>query len=98
MGAIQFLGKIVTHLPYHPISNDQMKIFIYSSYPFLLQLLSCPPNSLLINHIFYWERKLQHVDITRFFKDAKSSLTKHKKCFWKALENYRLWNDTYGRG
>ena len=90
-------------MPYHPLSNDQMKIFIYFSYPFLLQLLSCPPNSLLINHIFYWERKLQHtgVDITRFFKDAKSSLTKHKKCFLEgfrklSIMEWRLWQRLEG--
>ena len=49
-GQYQFLGKIATHLPYFhlltPLSKDQIKIFIYSTYPFLLQpafLLTQPP-------------------------------------------------------
>ena len=32
-----------------PLSNDRMKIFIYSSYHFLLQLPSYPPNPFYLN-------------------------------------------------
>ena len=36
---------------------------------------------------FFWKSKIKHtgVEITCFFQDAKSSLTKDKKCFWKRL-------------
>ena len=54
---------------------DLMKIFIYSTYPFFY------------NHMFFLKSKVKHtgVDITSFFHDAKSPLTKHEKCFWKRL-------------
>ena len=60
-------------------------IFTYFTYPFLLKLPSLPPTSLLINHIFSWKSRLKHtgLDIICFFQDEKSSLTKHKKCYWK---------------
>ena len=49
----------------------------------------CPPNPLLINHIFFWKNKVHHtdVDITCFFQDAKSYLTSQsiKRVFWKCL-------------
>ena len=63
-----------------------MKIFIYSTYPFLLQPPFLPTNPLLINHIIFWKSKLKHTgaDIMCFFQDAKSSLTKHKKSFLEA--------------
>ena len=53
--------------------------------PFYYDPPFCPPNPLLINHIF-WKSKVKHtdVDITCFFQDAKSSKTKHKKCFLEA--------------
>ena len=49
-----------------PITLSQMIIFTNFTYPFLLP--SCPPNSLLINHILSWKTKLKHigVDITCF--------------------------------
>ena len=64
-----------------------MKIFIYSTYPFLLQPSFLPAQPLFNqSHFFFWKSKVKHtgVDITCFFQDAKSSLTKHKKCFLEA--------------
>ena len=54
--------------------------------PFYYNPPFCPPNSLLINHIFFWKSKVKHTgaDVTCFFQDVKSSLTKHKKCFLEA--------------
>ena len=51
--------------------------------PFCYNPPFCPPNLILINHIFLSKSKVKQtgVDITCFFQDAKSSLTKHKKCF-----------------
>ena len=45
-----------------------MKIFIYSTSPFLLQTPSLLIESLLINHIFSWKSKLKH---TCFFPRSK---------------------------
>ena len=46
-----------------------MKIFMYSTYPFLLQHRPCPPTVLLKNNIYSWKSKLKHtgVDIKCFF-------------------------------
>ena len=76
-------------------------IFIYSTYPSLLQSPSLPaqpppPPSFLINHNFSWKSKLKHtsVDITCFFEGANSSLTNHKKylleTFYRASETSKL--------
>ena len=47
------LFPVINTLP----SNDQMKIFIYSTYPFLLQPPILPTE--LINHVFSWKSKLK---------------------------------------
>ena len=62
-----------------------MKIFIYFTYPFLLQPRPCPPTVLLINNIYSWKSKFKHtgVDIKCFLL-TKSSLTKHKKYLLEA--------------
>ena len=88
-GSIPIYKKNCYPFPPFPFINTpfQMKVFIYSTYPFLLQPAPCPPTHFLINHIFSWKSKLKHkdVDVTRFFfQDAKSSLTKHKKCLLEA--------------
>ena len=70
-----------------------MKIFIYSTYPFLLQLpfLSTQPtfnqSHLLLEKYTqaYWCRYYVFFFLFFFFEDAKSSLTKHKNVFWKGL-------------
>ena len=78
--------------PLPPLSNDQIKIFMYiPTTTFYYNRPSCPPNSLLIHHIFSWKSKLKltGVDITcffwGFFQDAKPLLTKHESLFWKRL-------------
>ena len=78
-GQYQFLEK-----NYHPIhlfsltahSHSNEGFYIYFTHP---SLPTPPP---FINHTISWKSKLKHmgVDITYFFQDAKSSLTKHKKC------------------
>ena len=40
---------------YSHLLSSQMKIFMYSSYPFLLQPPSLPPPVLLINNIYSWK-------------------------------------------
>ena len=64
-----------------------MEIFIYSTYLFLLQLPFLPTQALFNQSHFFWKSEVKYtgVDITCFFQDAKSSLTKHKKCFWRRL-------------
>ena len=91
VGAIPILSKNLTHLPSFHLLTPPPPLkwsFLYiPPIPFFLP--SCPPNRLLINHIFSWKTKLKHtvVDITCFFifQDAKSSLTKYKSVFWKSL-------------
>ena len=63
-----------------------MKIFVYSTYPFLSQPPFPPSQPLFNQSYFFGKSKVKHtgVDITCFFQDQKSSLTKHKKCFLKA--------------
>ena len=65
----------------------KLKFLYIPPTPFYYKPPSCPPNPLLINHIFSWESRLKHagVYITSFFEDVKSSLTKHKSVFWKRL-------------
>ena len=60
-----------------------MKIFIYSTYPVLLQPPPYPSMPLLI---VSWKIKNKNtgIDITCFFYDAKSALTKHKKYLLEA--------------
>ena len=84
LGGVPILRKIYHSFPHFHllISTSPMKIFIYSTYPFLLQHPLCPSILILTNHIFFWKSKLKHmgVDITCFFQHAKSSLTKCEKC------------------
>lgn len=63
-----------------------MKNFIQSTYPFLLQTVSLPTQPPLISHVLSWKSKHKHagVDITSFFQDTKSSLTKSEKCLLEA--------------
>ena len=59
-----------------------MKIFIYSTYPFLLQPHFLPSQPCFNQSLFFfWKNKVLHtgVDITCLFQDEKSSLAKHKK-------------------
>ena len=69
-GAVPILRKNCRPFPRFPFINtsSQMKIFIYFTYPFLLQLP--PPTALLINHMYSWKSELMHtgIDITCFFK------------------------------
>ena len=61
-----------------PVPHSQIIIFIYFTYPILL--LSCPPNPLLINHVFSWKTKLKHtgVDITCFFYFSRCKIFTNK--------------------
>ena len=63
-----------------------MKIFIYFTYPFLLQAPFLPTQPPFNQVHFFWKSTVKHtgVDITCFFQDAKSSLANHKKCFLEA--------------
>ena len=56
-GQYEFLGKIATHFTHFHLltSPSQMKIFIYSTYLFLLQLPPCLTILILINHISSWK-------------------------------------------
>ena len=49
-------------------TTSQRKIFIYSTYPFLLQPLPCASTHLLINHTFSWKSKLK---LQAFFSRCK---------------------------
>ena len=66
----------------------KMKIFVYFTYPFLLQPPILPTQTPCnqSHFLFFLKSKVKHtgVDITCFFQDAKSSLAKHKKCFSEA--------------
>ena len=69
MAAVPILRKICNPFPLFlfintPLSNDQMKTFIYSLF---VKTTSLPRNLLLINHIFSWKSKLKHtgVDISK---------------------------------
>ena len=63
-----------------------MKIFIYSTHPFLLQLASLPTHPPFNQLHLLLESKVKYmgVDITCFFQDLKSPLTNHKKCLMQA--------------
>ena len=71
-GSIPVLRKNCKPLALFPfintlLSNNQIKIFIYSIYPFLLQTPFLPTQ--LINHIFSWKvRKHTGIDITCFLR------------------------------
>ena len=60
-----------------------MKIFIYSTFPFLLPPTPCPSTALLINHVYSWKSKLKHtvVDILRAFLKCKIFVKKTRKVF-----------------
>ena len=78
VGQYQFLEKLPSISPFPLINtSSQMKIFIYSTYPFHYNPRPCLATVLLINKIYSWKSILKHmdVDITCL---TKSSLTKHK--------------------
>ena len=90
MEVILVLKKICNPFALFPFINTPSKMirwrFLNIPFnPFCYKPPFCPPNPLLINQLF-WKSKVEHtgVDITCFFQDAKSSLTKHKKCFLEA--------------
>ena len=78
MGVIPILKKNFNPFALFPFINNpsEMEIFIYSTYPFLLQpsLLLTEPTFNQSN--FIWKSKVNNaaVDITCFFQDVKSSL------------------------
>ena len=87
---VSILRKKCFPFPSFPFINtpSQMKIFIYSTYPFVLQPIPCWPTDFLINYIFSWKSKLKYTDIdftSFFFQDTKSLLIKHKSIYWKRL-------------
>ena len=67
---VPILRKNCPTFPPFPFINtsSQMKIFIYSTHPFLLQPRPCLPTVLLINNTYSWKSKLKHtgVDIKCF--------------------------------
>ena len=70
----------------HLLSNDQIKIFLYIALTlFITTPLSTHPTP-FSSITFLWKSKVMHtgVDITCFFQDVKSSLTKHT-VFWKRV-------------
>ena len=69
------------------LSNDQMKMFIYSTNPFLLQTPFLPTQ--FINQVFSWEFILKDTGVDTmcfFFQNAEYSRTKHD-FFWIVLWN-----------
>ena len=63
-----------------------MKIFIYSTYPFLLQPRLLPTEPPFNQSHFFWKNNVKHtaVDITYFFQDLKPPPGRDKKCFLEA--------------
>ena len=60
-GSTNFRKNCLSFLRFPFINtSSQIKIFIYSTYPFLLQPPPCPSTALLINHIYSWKSKLKH--------------------------------------
>ena len=63
-----------------------MKIFIYSTYPFLLQSTLLPTQPLFNQSYFFRKSKVKHtgVDIPCLFSICKIISNKAKKCFLEA--------------
>ena len=76
------------------LSNDQIKMFIYSTNPFLLQAPFLPTQ--LINQVFSWKIKHKHigVDIMCFFSKCRI-FTNKTYFFWNRLMEpvkHRSWS------
>ena len=89
VGAVPILRKNSNLFPLFLFINTLCQMiklrFLYTPpSPFYYSPL---PVQSLINHIFSWKSKSSiRMQILRaFFQDAKSSLKKHKNCFWKNL-------------
>ena len=87
---VPVLRKNYYPFPPFPFINtpSQMKIFIYSNYPFSLQSSPCPSTLLFINHIFSWKSKLKHTSahITCFFSRYKNLHQQNiKSVYWQRL-------------
>ena len=71
-----------------PLSNDRIKIFIYSTYPILLQPPFLPTQPLLINHIFPWKSKQMRTGVDNACCCCFFLKTQGMKAFFLSV----LWN------
>ena len=91
IGVIPILKKNCNPFALFPFINTPSKMikwkFLYIPLtPFYYNPLFLPTQP-PFNQSFFWKGKVKHtvVDITCFLQDTKSSVTKHKRVFWKRL-------------